>query len=132
MSRQSTMEAGRRFTEASMTTLGIIQRDTGATTSDPITYEETPVYETIYTGKCKVKFPDMQPAEVSVPGMVVVEQDAILSLPIEGSGGVRVDDIWTCTENVLDPSLVGVKLRIAGVHHQTSATARRFPVREGN
>ena len=115
-----------------MTTLGIIQRDTGATTTDPITYEETPVLATVYTGKCKVKFPDMQPAEVSVPGMVVVEQDAILSLPIEGSGGVPADAIWTCTENVLDPSLVGVKLRVAGVHHQTSATARRFPVREAS
>ena len=113
-----------------MTTLGIIQRDTGATTQDPVTLEETPVFETVYTGKCKLKFPGMQPAEVSVPGMVVVEQDAILSLPVDGSGGVKVDDIWTCTENVLDPSLVGVSLRIAGMHHQTSATARRFPVRE--
>lgn len=120
----------RREVEANMTTLGVVRRDTGATTQDPITLEEVPVFETIYTGKCSLRFPDMQPASVSIPGMILVEQDAVLSLPVTSSGGVRVNDLWECTANGMDSSLVGVILRIAGVHHQTNATARRFPVKE--
>lgn len=124
---------GRVQAERLMLTEGIIRRATGAMTTDPVTLEEVPVMATIYAGKCKTRMPGAtSPGTSQIPGQSIVKDESILSLPIgaPGSGDVRTNDVWECTANPLDPSLVGVKLRIAGVHHQTFATAHRFPVEE--
>ena len=122
----------RAAAESMMISEGIIRRDTGEKTMDPSTLEETAVLETVYTGKCRFKSAATQAGRSAIPGAISVDQGATLSLPIgePGAGDVRLDDVWECTANPLDPSKVGKKARITGGHSQTFATARRYPVEE--
>jgi hypothetical protein len=122
-----TTRLGRVQAEALMTSTGVVRRQTG-TTEDPVTFETVPVYETIYTGKGRLKLPSTSsPGTGEIPGAIIIETRAILSLPIEGSGAVLPNDVWEFTTNPLDTSLVGRQLRLTGAHAQTYATARRFP-----
>jgi hypothetical protein len=121
---------GRKQAEALMVSEGVVKRADGTTSTDPVTLVETPNYTTIYTGKCKYKFPSTIPSVGNIPGAVVTDQRGELSFPVATSGAIRTNDVWTCTANALDPALVGVSVRIAGVHSQSLATARRFPVEE--
>jgi len=117
-----------------MTASGTIKRATG-TTTDPETLEEVPTYSTIYTGKCRLRIvKSVQGGEGSIPGAVAVKDELVLSIPVEatGSGDVLPNDVWTCTANPLDTSVVGLTLRITGVHYGTYMTARRFPVEAVN
>lgn len=111
---------------------GVVRRKTGVTGEDPLTLEEVAIYATIYTGASKIRFPDTRPGVGTIPGAVVIDQAAILSLPVgaAGAGDVTTDDVWECTANPMDGSLIGRKFRITGLHSQTYATAHRFPVEE--
>lgn len=129
MSRDSVIMQGRSFTEALMTSTCVITR-AGESVLDEETgeYETSPV--TIYEGACKIKFADTQARDFDAQSQILTEQTAILSLPIEASGSVDVttDDVAELTVNPLDPALVGKRFRVSGLHSQTAATARRFPV----
>jgi len=111
---------------------GVIRRATGQVVRDPDTFEETPEYAVVYEGKCRFKSAATQAGRSTIPGAISVDQGATLSLPIgePGAGDVRLDDIWECTANPLDPTKVGKKARITGEHSQTFATAHRYPVEE--
>jgi len=127
---EARLPALRAAAESMMRSEGVIRRATGAVTVDPVTLIETPVYADVYTGKCKFKSAATQAGRSEIPGAIVVDQSATLSLPIgaAGAGDVRLNDIWECTANPLDPTLVGRKVRVTGVHSQTYATAHRYPV----
>lgn len=120
--------------ESMMLSAGIIRRATGEFTKDPLTLEEVPVYATVYTGICRFKAANTQASRAEIPGAITVDQSATLSLPIgaPGAGDVRLNDIWECTANTMDPSLVGTKARVTATHSQTLATAHRYPVSEEN
>ena len=125
---------GRLHAETLMTSVGTIKRQTG-TTTDPVTLVEVPVYgTTVYSGKCRIKFPKGDPSTVAIPGTVATVQTPEVHIPVEaaGSGDVKVNDVFECTVNPLDTSLVGVRFRIAGLHMGTYMTARRFPVEQVN
>lgn len=85
---------------------------------------------TVYSGPCKLRFPPQGRSlrELDVQGQFLIEQEPLLSLPVAGSELVSPGDVVTITANPFDPAMVGLKIRIAGVHTQTFATARRFPV----
>lgn len=89
-------------------------------------YDSTAV--TVYSGPCRVRFPSTVVRESDTQNQFTVEQEPLLSLPVAGSEGVTVDDVVTITANPSDSAMVGLTLRIAGLHAQTQATARRFPV----
>lgn len=118
--------------ESMMVSAGVVRRATGATEEDPVTLERVPVYATIYTGIGRFKAANTQAGRSDIPGAIVVDQSATLSLPVgaPGAGDVRLNDIWECTANPFDASLIGKKVRVTGVHSQTHATAHRFPVEE--
>jgi len=118
--------------ESMMLSTGIIRRATGGTVEDPITHEEVPVTVVIYTGICRFKAASTQAGRSDIPGAVVTDQSATLFLPVgaPGAGDVRLNDVWECVTNPIDPSKVGKKARITGGHSQTYATAHRFPVEE--
>lgn len=116
-----------------MTTTGEITRGNGTFTTDPETLEEVENRDTIYSGKCKLRKVGSDIGTTgSIPGAVLVEDALILSIPVdaEGSGDVLPNDVWECTANPTDTSLVGARLRVASVHHGTYLTARRFAVEE--
>ena len=124
-----TTRLGRVQAEALMTAAVVIKRKVDES-EDPVTKELIPVYDTIYTGKAKLKLPSStMPGTGEIPGAIIIETRAILSIPVEatGSGAVLPNDVCVFTANPLDTSLVGRTLRIAGAHAQTYATARRFP-----
>ena len=115
-----------------MVSTGVVRRGTGVFTEDPVTHVESETFDTIYTGICRFKAANSQAGESDIPGAVVVDQGATLSLPIgaPGAGDVRLNDVWECVTNPFDPSKVGKRARITGGHSQTFATAHRYPVEE--
>lgn len=124
---------GRLQAESLMTAAGTITRGNGVFTTNPTTQVVTEGTVTIYTGKCRLRIArSVARGGESIPGAVAIKDELILSIPVDaaGSGAVRPNDVWTCTANPLDTSVVGLKMRIAGVHHGTYMTARRFPVEE--
>lgn len=91
----------------------------------------TPVYS--YEGPCRLKFSNTAVSEVDSVSQQLIEQGAVLSLPISTSGLVEKDHVATMTavdETSGDTNLIGKQFRIEGPHHQTFATARRFTVEE--
>jgi hypothetical protein len=121
-----TTRLGRIQAEALMTSTGVVRRQTG-TTEDPVTFETVPVWETIYTGKARLKMAASS-GTGAIPGAVIIETSATLSLPVDGSGSVLPNDVWEFSTNPLDTSLVGRQLRVTAASAETYATARRFPV----
>lgn len=126
---QAALPALRAEAEGRMISACTITR-AGETTVDPETGLETPATTTIYTGICELQFKDDQALPVLADGQVLASQSPVLKLPVDadGSGAVEVDDIAEITGNPFDTSMIGLKVRIAGVHFKTFATARRFPV----
>lgn len=125
--------AGRARAESLMTAAGDITRGTGVFETDPVTFVETEVTEVIYSGKCRLRIVrSVVGTNGAIPGAVAVKDELVLSIPVDalGSGDVRPNDVWTCTANPLDTSVVSTRMRISGVHHGTYMTARRFPVEE--
>jgi hypothetical protein len=57
-------------------------------------------------------------------------QTSTLQLPVEGSGGIRTNDVVTCTDAHYDPTLVGRVFNIQAAQHKSMASTRRFRVRE--
>lgn len=129
---RNTLPVLRAEAEAMMVTQCRVERATGERVMNPVTYEYEDEMLTVYEGKCRVRFPANRILTGQVPGMVVTKQDVIASLPVDapGSGDVTTNDVWVCTKNDPDPAMVGKRLRIAGVHYATDATARRFPMEE--
>lgn len=120
-------QMGRTIAEAKMGSVCVIRRANGFT-RDPVTGIETPAFTTVYSGPCSFKYSATLPNDLVVTGEQLVSQRPMLSLPVITSAGVLVDDVATITENALDPALVGVVARVAGVHAVTHGTARRLPV----
>lgn len=118
--------------ESMMISTGVIRRGTGVKVEDPVTRQEVEETIVVYTGVCRFKAANSQAGRSDIPGAVVTDQSAYLSLPIgaPGAGDVRLNDVWECVTNPFDPSKVGMKARITGGHSQTYATAHRFPVQE--
>ncbi|WIE56236.1 DUF6093 family protein [Curtobacterium sp. MCBD17_003] len=84
--------------------------------------------ETVWEGKCRLRFVSGVTSGVDAAAQLLVKQMAVLSVPIDGTGDLRVNDLVAITASDLDAALVGKQLRITGVHFETQATARRLPV----
>lgn len=114
--------------------LGTLRRGTctiGPETAsvDPDTLETTitPGSEH-YAGSFKLRTASTATSERDAGGQIIVAQGSTLSLPVDEASDVRIGDIMIIGAVDSDPDLVGMRLRIAGIHPQTSATARRYPV----
>lgn len=129
MSAESVILQGRLFQESQFLSTCTISR---RTSDEPVLSEETGdythTYETVYSGPCLLKFGQSQPRDIDAQGQLLTEQTPTLKLPVEGSEEVTEDDTGVIDSNTLDAGLIGTAFRIAGVHAQTLATARRFPV----
>lgn len=110
-----------------------VRRATGATTTDPVTLEEVPVFAVVLTGlMCKIKSVTAQDIDAHVPGQTVVKSSLEWHVPV-ATVGVKVNDVVTIdtVDSVVgDPDLVGRKFRVSGPFVRSYATARRFPVEE--
>lgn len=120
---------GRRQAEALMGSMCVISRKTG-TVRDETTAKDTDVFTPIYTGKCRVSFPNTRAYGLSAGSQSFERQLPTVSIPVEaaGSADVHVNDVVLITANPLDAGMVGVRFRVAGIHSMTQGTARRLPV----
>lgn len=120
---------GRKQAEALMESTCEITRVTG-TTVDPATGLEVPTVATIYSGKCRLRFPYVRPQDIIADGQLLTKERGILWVPVDadGSADVRTADVATMTASPLDVGSVGLQFRIGGPFSQTHATSRRFPV----
>lgn len=104
----------------------VITRKTGQAT-DHETGLLVDTFDTIYSGKCRLRFAFVRPEQVLAADQQLAKDRGVLSLPIVGSNTVHADDVATVTISpVLDPGTVVVG-RIEAPFAQTHATARRFP-----
>lgn len=116
----------------------VVERETPGTVLNEETgqYEPTrvrvyPPAESLDTdGPCRYKAANTAVRDVEAAGQLLIEQTATLSLPVATSLEVAEGDYVTFTASAFDPQMVGLEVRISGEHHQTFATARRFPVEE--
>lgn len=128
VSAESVIYQGRAFEERQMTD----RCQVGTETTEPVLNEETGEYETVFTvvydGPCRFKAGDTQAGEIDASGQLLVEQDAVLKLPVASSTAVRKDMVVKVTGSLTDPGLVGVRARVKGPFASSYTTARRFPV----
>lgn len=128
MSAESVIYQGRAFEERQMTDAC----EVGTLSPGDVLNEETgeyePVFTAVYTGACRFKASDTQVGEIDAGGQLLVEQDAVLKLPVLTSTAVRKDMQVRITASLTDPGLVGVTARIKGPFVSSYTTARRFPV----
>lgn len=132
MSRASVLARGRRAAAAGMVdACEITRRVAGSQQTDPLDGTVTYQHAVIYTGKCEFQqqsAPWAGPATVGQAGLRL--SALMLKLPVDGSDGVEVDDVVTCTASQHDTELVGRRFVVAGTHHASHKTARRLPLSE--
>lgn len=126
---QAAIVMGRVFAESLMVDACTITRKTGESiNAETLEASATTVQQ--YSGVCRLTMPGTVARDSESGSRVLIEQQLMLSLPVATSGSVRANDVVTITSSENDPTLVGRTFRIAGGHHQSQATARRFPVTE--
>lgn len=123
---------GRTMAEARMHSTCRVQRASGSPVKGPDGELHTPTV-TIYEGKCRLRSNSAVTADIDAAGQLLTGQAAVLSFPVVTSGDIKVGDLATFIaspdpDDDLDPALLGKTLRIAGLHFDTDATARRLPV----
>jgi hypothetical protein len=130
VSRASVTAAGRKFAEAGMTDQCLIARVTTSGDPSPVTGKPTSTTTRIYFGPCELVAADTEARDIESAGRDLVQQGAVLKLPIDaaGSADVAPGDTATVTLGANGPAPVTVKGNVAAGHHQTSAVSRRIPI----
>lgn len=95
--------------ESLMIASGTVTRVTGTTTDTD--GREIPEHSTVYTGPARLVRPATATQDLVVAGAPVTVQQPRLHFPV-GAFRMQVGDVWTCTENPPDPSLVGRRYRL--------------------
>lgn len=128
MSLDTYLRHGRDLAESLMVDVFQVTRADGEPVWDENTGDYTATETVVYEGVGRVRFPGIGGRRVDEQGDAVTVQEAVLSLPVDESVGVRVDDVAVCVSSRNDPGLVGVRFRVDEMHWQTHGTARRFGV----
>lgn len=119
---------GRQLARTLMTDTWRCERGS-APVFDDVTGEWTsPPGEVVYDGPGRLRDVDGDAPRTVAQGETTVASSLRLSLPVETSTLVAVDDFLVCTASVEDVSLVGTRVRVTDLHLQTHSTARRFSV----
>jgi hypothetical protein len=128
VSRESLVARGRMAAEAGMRDACTIRRDTKTSVTDPVTGENTPIWDGLYAGKCRVQQTSPAASRHDVGEDSVLLQPLVVAVPIAVTGIEPTDEI-TITASI-DPDLVGRVFLVKAVTHKTDLTARRLGVEE--
>lgn len=120
----------RRREEQNMTDTCTIRAQTSSGDPDPATGKADAATTTIYNGRCEFVAANTQARSVDSAGRGLVQQGAVLKLPVDapGSALVHAGHIATITLSSHDPTSLPITARVSGGHQQTLAVARRIPV----
>lgn len=129
------LEAGRRAAESLMLDSGVMRRPTGRTAQNS-DGEETPLFEDVFTSRCKVQGgpqagTDPVGRTVTIAGVERVVNHGGLHLPVSAPD-TRYGWVFEVTQ-VADPSdvrLLGRKFFVVADPVKSNATARRLDVVE--
>lgn len=136
MTLQSAIEAELPFlraeAEARMLDTCEIRYQTGATTQDPNTGSEVPVYATRFTTSCRVKVgAGLAARDSEAGGRTVVTVQRELHIPVDSPAVHPLDiAVITAVAATSDPTLAGATLKLDGPAPGSQTTARRLQVSE--
>lgn len=127
----STLTAARLRAESLMGDTGIMRRPTGRTTLDPVTDQESEIFEDVFTSRAKIQTRNLMSRVHEAGDRSVATVRVELHLPVTAPA-VRTGDIWEHTQvgPLSDSQLVGRKFRVVAPAAKSFATARRFEVEE--
>ncbi|MBX6358156.1 MAG: hypothetical protein IRZ05_20195 [Micromonosporaceae bacterium] len=128
MSAATALAHGRAAAERLMVDQCVVRRQTG-TVTDPDTGRVTPVYITVYEGKCRVQQQQVQ-ARAIEPGeahLLMLRLEVHLPMSVTG---VAAGDEVVITSSAHDPDLAGRVFIVRELAHKSHATARRLGVEE--
>lgn len=117
--------------ESLMVDEALITRTGTEWTVDPITGRDVPPGTVeVYAGKAKVQ--SWQPYEQTpdVGGQTLTRQRYYVHVPVS-AGPFEIGDLIEITAATNQPSTLGRKFRVAGLHEKTWQTAQRLIVDEG-
>lgn len=120
----------RELAESLMTATIVVRRKTGATTTNPATDSDVPVWADVFTSACKVQDTEPLPVESEVGARTVVTVRQRVDLPV-GSPMVKPGDVGeiTTAADPMDAHLVGMKFEFISASAASFKTAHRWPVR---
>lgn len=127
MSRATVLARGRLAAEAGMVDACTIRRRTGSAVG--VDGSVTPIYATLYTGKCRVQQVTAEPTPADPGEDLRLLVRRTVQLPIAVTGLQPADEI-TITASANDADLAGRVFLIHGLHDKSEATARRVNVIE--
>lgn len=112
--------------ESLMTEQCLIERQTGTAYNADL-HTDKPVWQTVYTGKCRIRPVSGVPAAslAELFGQEINSLAQLGTLPIDVTN-VRADDRLTITAADTDPGQVGCQYTIQAVSTGALAVARRF------
>ena len=116
---------GRAAAEALMRDTCVVERSLGEVT-DPATGVVSDVWETVYSGKCKVQGRTAVAVEPVSAGHRFTVEQLMVHLPVSAQS--QLDDRVTIAEAVMDPDLVGLQLRLTELARGSYRTADRWNV----
>lgn len=92
---------------------------------DPATGKATSLATQVYLGPCRIttSLADEIPRESA--GATMNTEKLTLQLPAE-TLGIRVNDTVTITDTGSNPTLMGLKVRVATILNETFATSAKF------
>jgi len=93
-------------------------------------YEEPPPGDEVYAGRCKVTSFQPYESDREAGGATVTTQRYFVHVPVT-AGPFEIGDLVTITSGANEPTTIGRKFRVAGLHEKTWQTAQRLLVDEG-
>jgi hypothetical protein len=118
----------RRREEAGMLDTCTIRAVARGGDSDPLTGLVPASGAVIYDGPCEFVAANTQARSVDSAGRDVVEQGAVLKLPVDAPGSDAVRSGHTAEVRVAALDHRTLNVRVVGDHTQTYAASRRLPV----
>lgn len=104
---------------------------------EPVFNNDTGQYDppppvTVYSGRCRVQVPGdiASSQDVAAGEREWTTQQAVVSLPVEGSEDVRIGHTVHMDAVVHDAALEGREFGVRALHHKSHATARRLRCEE--
>lgn len=131
MSAASAVAAGRAAAEALMVDEVTIDRATGATTLDPVTLAEVPVFAPVYSGPARIQRTNsLSPSDTVVGGFEFTTSAFLAQLPLSASGIRKGDRLTVTAIASADADLLGLVGTVRGNLTKTHPTKRTLVCEE--
>ena len=84
--------------------------------------------ETVYDGPANLFDATLQSRVVIEAGATSTMTEGVLELPVTAGAALRINDVFECTANPYDPTMVGLKVRLASLPLAGKASSHQYRV----